>query len=111
MNWGVVGLFIGSLALGLAVGACWSYGTTFVSRYTPALLAFTYYAAQFIYPHPAVQYAAARKVYPAGDQLRLMLYGIASLVTIVTLIEVVIRYRSNNQKLLQKLGHHREGEG
>ena len=110
MNWGVVGLLLVSLALGIASAGCWRFGTTYAARFTPALLTFAYYAAQFIWPHAAFKAAAEHEPFPTGDQVRLMLLGIAFIVAVRELIARLASVLENNRKLREKLGYQREGE-
>lgn len=110
MNWGVIGVLLVSLALGAAVAACWRYGTTYLSRVTPLVLAAVYYISAWAWPFSAVIAWRTGQHFPEGDQVRWMLLGISLLVAIVELIARLHRAVQNNKRLRAKLGYRREEE-
>lgn len=91
MTWGVIGVLLVALALGVGVGACWMLGTTILTRWTPALLAGAYYVAAIRWPHPAIEAMLQHRPYQDTEAVRVLLLGLALM---VVMVELVVRLRA-----------------
>lgn len=91
MNWAIVGLLLIGLAQGIASVACWNLLAHPVSRALPGVLTLAYYGAMWRWPHPSITAARTGQPYPDGDQVRLMLLGLALIVGIVLLVRALAR--------------------
>ncbi|MBZ9750746.1 hypothetical protein K7W42_07715 [Deinococcus sp. HMF7604] len=99
MNWGVLGLVLVAIALGVACGACWRFRRHPVTRWTPSLLALAYYLALWLWPHAAILAARAGRQYPTGDQVRMVLLGVALLVAVIGMTIRLVRLHRENTTL------------
>lgn len=85
MNWGVLGVLLEALSLGVGAVACWRYGAGLV-RWLPIAAGLAYYTALAVWPHPAVQALVLRHTYPPSEQTHVLLLGVAVLLVIVVLV-------------------------
>lgn len=99
MNGGVIGLLLVGLALGVGIVACWRFGTTLLTRWSPLVMGLGYYVALFAWPHPAILAMRSQKHYADGDQVRTLLLGLAILLVVVELVVRLHRAVQNNTRL------------
>ena len=103
MNWGVLGVLLVALALGVGAVACWRFGTTRPVRWGPGMVVAGYYAALAVWPHPAIQALVAQHTYPSGEQTRVLLLGVALLLVIVVLVRRLHESTRANAQLRRDL--------
>lgn len=96
MNGAVLGLLLIGLAQGIASVACWQLLTT-RWRVMPALLTVAYYVAMYTWPHAAIVAARRGAAYPDGDQVRLLLLGLATICGVVLLVLGLTKERDRDQ--------------
>ncbi|GGS09852.1 hypothetical protein [Deinococcus sedimenti] len=82
MNGSLTGLLLLATSLGVASVTCWRHCATPTGRVLPGLLTLAYYMALWFWPHPAIKAAEIGGPPPAvEEQLRLVLLGLAMIVT------------------------------
>ncbi|WP_288481243.1 hypothetical protein [uncultured Deinococcus sp.] len=104
MNWGVLGVLLVALALGVGAVACWRFVTAPAVRWGPGAAVAGYYAALAVWPHPAIQALVAQHSYPSGEQARVLLLGVALLLVIVVLVRRLHQSTQANAQLRRELG-------
>lgn len=83
MNGSLTGILLLAIALGISSVVCWRHCLTPTGRILPGVLTVAYYTALWIWPHPAIiAVEQGTPPPPLGDQVRLVLLGLAMITTV-----------------------------
>ncbi|GGR69628.1 hypothetical protein GCM10008959_34420 [Deinococcus seoulensis] len=111
MNGSLIGLLLLAISLGVASVTCWRHCTTPAGRVLPGLLTLAYYLALWFWPHPALRAAEIGGPPPLlQDQLRLVLLGLALIVTTAKLSWRITQGRERERALERRVRELERGE-